>query len=126
MPRDEAQATTFGGRTPEDGRIDWGVGAVDVDRLVRAATHPCPGAFTNWRDRRLFVWAGEPTARLGPPRELPPGSILGVDDVGLVVATGRGAFRILRCQLEGDDEKDGAEFALENALGPGGLLGPGS
>src|SRR5439155_13118800 len=45
-PQDSAEATYFGGRKPEDGRIDWGRGAIEVFNLVRALTHPYPGAFT--------------------------------------------------------------------------------
>jgi methionyl-tRNA formyltransferase len=38
--------------TVEETRIDWGLPAVGVDRLVRAAT-PAPGAWTTFRDRRV-------------------------------------------------------------------------
>ena len=44
--QDEAQATYFGGRKPEDGRIDWTQSAERIYNLIRAVTHPYPGAFT--------------------------------------------------------------------------------
>lgn len=36
----------FGGRTPEDGIIDWGRDAAAIHNLVRAVAPPYPGAFT--------------------------------------------------------------------------------
>ncbi|MFL6651978.1 MAG: formyltransferase, partial [Sulfurifustaceae bacterium] len=44
-PQDETQATYFGGRKPDDGRIDWNRDARAVFNLIRAVTHPYPGAF---------------------------------------------------------------------------------
>lgn len=58
-PQDHAQATYCRGRCPEDGLIDWEKSARDIANLVRAVTHPYPGAFTSCRGRRLFVWAAE-------------------------------------------------------------------
>ena len=57
--QDEALATVWPGRSPEDGRIDASRMTVDeIDRLVRAVTKPYPGAFLNDRERRLRIWAG--------------------------------------------------------------------
>ena len=36
----------FGGRKPEDGRIDWSQSAQEIHNLVRAVAPPFPGAFT--------------------------------------------------------------------------------
>ncbi|MBW1992684.1 MAG: formyltransferase, partial [Deltaproteobacteria bacterium] len=44
IPQDHSQATYFGGRRPEDGRIDWQRSAREIYNLVRAVTHPYPGA----------------------------------------------------------------------------------
>ncbi len=41
--QDESQATYFGGRKPEDGRIDWTQSADRIYNLIRAVTHPYPG-----------------------------------------------------------------------------------
>ena len=40
------QGSYFGGRSPEDGRIDWRKSAQSVHNLVRAVAPPYPGAFT--------------------------------------------------------------------------------
>lgn len=46
----------FGGRKAEDGRIDWSQSAAAIHNLVRAVTHPYPGAFSDLRDGRLVIW----------------------------------------------------------------------
>ena len=56
VPQDESAATRFGRRRPEDGRIDWSRPAREVHDLVRAVTHPYPGAFTDLFDGKTFVW----------------------------------------------------------------------
>jgi methionyl-tRNA formyltransferase len=56
----ESEATYFGGRTPEDGRIDWTQSAASIFNLIRAVTHPYPGAFTTVEGRRLYIWRAEP------------------------------------------------------------------
>ena len=46
-PQDLAKGSYFGGRRPEDGRIDWSKGARAIHDLVRAVAPPYPGAFTS-------------------------------------------------------------------------------
>ena len=46
VTQDPAAASYFGGRTPEDGTIDWNRDAVTIHNLVRAVAPPYPGAFT--------------------------------------------------------------------------------
>ena len=55
VPQSEALATTFGGRKPEDGLIDWRRPAAAVHNLVRAVAPPFPGAFTTLRGETVFV-----------------------------------------------------------------------
>jgi methionyl-tRNA formyltransferase len=47
QPQDLARGSYFGGRKPEDGRIDWSRSAREIHNLVRAVAPPYPGAFTN-------------------------------------------------------------------------------
>jgi methionyl-tRNA formyltransferase len=44
--QDLAKGSYFGGRRPEDGRIDWRMDAQDIHNLVRGVAPPYPGAFT--------------------------------------------------------------------------------
>jgi methionyl-tRNA formyltransferase len=55
IAQNNAQATYFGGRKPEDGRIDWSMRAADVHNLVRGVAPPYPGAFTSFADSAVRV-----------------------------------------------------------------------
>jgi methionyl-tRNA formyltransferase len=54
-PQVESEATTFRGRKPADGKIDWSGSAASVHNLVRAVAPPYPGAFTSLRGDTVFV-----------------------------------------------------------------------
>ncbi len=45
-PQDLSQGGYFGGRRPEDGKIDWLQSAQAIHNLVRAVAPPYPGAYT--------------------------------------------------------------------------------
>ncbi|MEI8037712.1 MAG: formyltransferase [Verrucomicrobiota bacterium] len=94
-PQDEAEATYFGGRKPEDGRIDWSRPSHEIFNLIRAVTDPYPGAFTELGGARLMVWWAQPAPGLAGP----PGAILSLDP--LVVATGDGALHLTRVEWRG-------------------------
>ena len=109
IPQDHAAATVFGRRRPEDGLIDWRVSAWPIYNLVRAVTHPFPGAFTWWNGRRVFIW------KAWPPRDhrsvYPAGRVVAVGTQGgLEVATGAGILEVARLQVEGEREVDAAEI----------------
>ena len=53
--QDLSQGSYFGGRRPEDGRIDWSAPAKRVHDLVRAVAPPYPGTFTEVEGKRLRV-----------------------------------------------------------------------
>lgn len=88
-------------RLPEDGLIDWTRPAVDVLRLVRASSHPYPGAFSHLGARRVTVWR----ARVAPeePFLAVPGHVLGRDHDGtrLRVACGTGAVDLEEVCVDG-------------------------
>jgi methionyl-tRNA formyltransferase len=44
-PQDLGKGSYYGGRRPEDGRIDWTKSAQEVHNLVRGVAPPYPGAF---------------------------------------------------------------------------------
>jgi methionyl-tRNA formyltransferase len=59
--QDEAQATIWPGRKPEDGLIDLQGSVHDAALLVRAVTRPYPGAFIVIDGRKIIVWKAEIT-----------------------------------------------------------------
>ncbi|MEO5960215.1 MAG: formyltransferase, partial [Opitutaceae bacterium] len=99
-PQNEAQATYFGGRKPEDGRIAWTQTSRQIFNLIRAVTDPYPGAFTEIGGVRLMVWWAEPDSLATKGRRGVPGEILSV--APLVVATGDGALELAKTGWRGD------------------------
>jgi methionyl-tRNA formyltransferase len=57
--QNESEATEWPGRKPEDGEIIHSMTMDEVDKLVRAVTHPYPGAFYRDRDRTIRIWSAE-------------------------------------------------------------------
>jgi methionyl-tRNA formyltransferase len=106
--QDESQATYFGRRRPGDGLIDWSKSAKEIYDLVRAVTHPFPGAFTFFGGKKLFIWsaAPHPEERYGAE----PGVV--VSSSPLKVSAGSGSLRIGQAQWSGGDELEGDELRL--------------
>lgn len=52
-------ATEWPGRKPEDGEINLKGSVYEADRLVRAVTHPYPGAFVYLNGKKHVIWRAE-------------------------------------------------------------------
>ena len=65
---DLSKGSYFGGRRPEDGRIDWRKSAREIHNLVRAVAPPYPGAFCD----RLRILKSRVEERIAPPGALGP------------------------------------------------------
>jgi len=103
-PQDESLATYFGGRKPEDGRIDWKQTSAQIFNLVRAVADPYPGAFTEVGPARLMVWWAEPGSAAARAGTGEPGEILSL--APLVVATGDGAIELSRTEWRNAPEPE--------------------
>jgi methionyl-tRNA formyltransferase len=55
IKQDLARGSYFGGRRPEDGRIDWNDTAEAVHNLVRGVAPPYPGAYTTVAGKTLRI-----------------------------------------------------------------------
>jgi len=71
LPNQLDQGSYFGGRKPEDGRIDWNQPAQAIYNLHRAVAPPYPGAFTEL-DGHVWTLVRARLARQAPA-DLPPG-----------------------------------------------------
>lgn len=67
IAQDLARGSYFGGRKPEDGRIDWSASAAEIHNLVRGVAPPYPGAFTEIGGRQVRVLRTL-SSRDGPPQ----------------------------------------------------------
>jgi methionyl-tRNA formyltransferase len=56
IPLDLSKGFSFEEWRPEDGLIDWVRPAQEVHDLIRAVTHPWPGAFTDLFGPRVTIW----------------------------------------------------------------------
>ncbi len=94
IPQNNAEATYFGGRKPADGKIHWEQSGKQIFNLIRAVTYPYPGAFTELKQRKLFIWWAKPMSdKKGQPGEV-------VSENPLQIATGDGVLEILRYQWQ--------------------------
>ena len=117
-PMDVTAGSYFGGRGPADGRIEWRRDARQIYDLVRAVTHPYPGAFAEWRGAPLLVWWAQADGAGG---DAVPGMVVGVD-YGVLVQTGAGRLRLLRVQPANDDERPADEWARRAGVAEGMML----
>jgi methionyl-tRNA formyltransferase len=71
LPNDLSKGSYFGGRKPEDGRIDWSRPAQAVYNLHRAVAPPYPGAWTVLQGRTYVI--GKARLEPAPKPDLPQG-----------------------------------------------------
>ena len=54
------EPTFYNKRTPEDGKINWNLSKNEIYNLIRAVTHPYPGAFTYNSFDKIMIWKAQP------------------------------------------------------------------
>ena len=108
IPMDLAAGSYFGGRKPEDGRIDWNKSAVEIYNLIRGVTHPYPGAFTELNGMKLLIWSAWPAAGSGQPGQV-------VSLKPLCIGTGDGLLELRRVQFEGGQEQEATACSLSES-----------
>jgi methionyl-tRNA formyltransferase len=110
---DISKGSYFGRRKPEDGRIDWRWPSRQIFNLVRAVTHPYPGAFCFVGGQKLLVWESKIGSEDGTLAE--PGRVVReMADGAFEIAAGEGSVIVKVAQFEG-----GVEGIARDALSPG-------
>ncbi|WP_395011701.1 formyltransferase [Undibacterium sp.] len=99
---DLSRGSYFGGRKPEDGRIDWRQSAQQVYNLHRAVAPPYPGAFTEVNGERFIIQKARLVNHLiiNLPANLPLG-ISVVDNMTIGICGDGDAIEILALQHQG-------------------------
>ncbi|HZK25807.1 MAG TPA: methionyl-tRNA formyltransferase [Oscillospiraceae bacterium] len=115
--QDNQLATYAPPLTREDEQIDWCQSSQVIHNQVRGM-NPWPGAYTELNDQRLKIWEGRPVAKHGNPC----GAVLAVDQEGLLVATGDGAYLITKLQPPGKKTMLAADFLRGHHLALGTIL----
>jgi methionyl-tRNA formyltransferase len=119
-PQNEAEATYAPIIKKEDGRIDWRLSAITIERRIRAF-NPWPSAYTTFGGKLLKIFKARPETQ--PSRtHVAPGTVTEVSPVHLLVATGDGQLSLLEVQLEGKRRMPIEEFLRGHAIQQGALL----
>lgn len=110
VPLDVSKGKYFGGRTPEDGRIDWEASAKRVHDLVRAVAPPWPGAFTDVFGPKVTLHR----TRLGAygGHDVFPGKVEPTEASVIVYCGDDHPVEILAAQPEGHPPMDAGQFKL--------------
>ncbi len=95
ISQDHSKATYFGGRRPEDGRINWEDDAFSIYNLIRAVTWPYPGAFCELEGQILYIWEADFSEKDIDGR---PGQVVKKGNK-VFVQTGKGSLEIIRASL---------------------------
>mgnify|MGYP005847903493 CR=1 FL=1 len=103
----------------EDGLIDWGRSAVEIERRVRAL-NPWPGTFTFISGKLLKLLKVKVICEEAGGE---PGEVVAVSPEGLFVACGRGRLLITQLQPEGGRRMTAREFSLGHKVALGTILG---
>lgn len=97
--------------------IDWSLPAAVIGRRVRAFD-PFPGASTACGGEAVKVWSAQPVPGTGVP-----GTVLAVDETGIVVACGEQALRLAVLQRAGGKRLPAADFLRGFPVAAGQRLG---
>ena len=115
-PQDEEHATHARLIRKEDGRLEWTAPAEALGRRIRAFD-PWPGTHTSFSGRSLKVLRALPD---GFPHREAPGTILGIEREGVLVACGEGTtLRLLEVKPESRRAMDAFSFATGARLAAG-------
>ncbi|MBT8434899.1 MAG: methionyl-tRNA formyltransferase [Gammaproteobacteria bacterium] len=100
----------------EDVQIDWNKASDEIYNLIRGA-NPQPGAWTTFNGSEVKVFDSRKAEGSGEP-----GSVVSIDDDGILVATADGAIRIMKVRADAG-KLPAAEYAAEAGLAAGAKLG---
>lgn len=88
----------YGGRRPDDGRIDWNKSAGVIYNLIRGVTRPYPGAFALMENNeKVIIWWAESQES---NKSKAAGSVE-IDSQDVLVQTGKNAIKLLEVEIQG-------------------------
>jgi methionyl-tRNA formyltransferase len=114
VAQDHSRATYESWCTTDDVGIDWSRPAAEVYNLVRGA-NPQPGAWTKLDGSSIQIFDA---AKAGPVNEA-PGTVVAVDEKGIVIAAAGGSILAKRVRAGNGGKMAAAEFARAQGIAPG-------
>lgn len=119
--QDHSQAIYAPKLKKEDGKIDWGKDALDIQRQVRAFT-PWPSAYAFIGEKRVKILKGRKSGSRASPSSH-PGEILSIGKQGIEICCAeRSVFLLQRIQPENRKEMDAFAFSLGMRIKPGDMF----
>ncbi|KOR88541.1 methionyl-tRNA formyltransferase [Paenibacillus solani] len=121
-PQEESKATYAPNLTRDDEKIDWSRTSREIYNQIRGLV-PYSGGFTLWNGDVFKVWAAaNPGSVQVSSNDEQPGTVLKLDDKGIVVGTGDGTLTLLTVQPSGKKAMDAAQFVRGTSLTVGTVL----
>ncbi|PSV09005.1 methionyl-tRNA formyltransferase [Photobacterium leiognathi] len=106
VKQDDEQANYAKKLSKEEALIDWTMDAAAIERCVRAF-NPWPMSYFTVAEQNVKVWQ---TAVETDNQGKAPGTILSADKQGILVATGKGALRLISLQPPGKKAMSAADL----------------
>jgi methionyl-tRNA formyltransferase len=106
VPQDDEQATFAPNITREDEKIDWERTAQELDCQIRGLC-PWPVAYTLWKGKPFKIWKA---SVVNEETQGEPGTVIRLDNNGIVVATGKGLLRLTEVQPSGKKPMPARQF----------------
>jgi methionyl-tRNA formyltransferase len=118
--QDDSKATFAANIKREQEKIDWSKSGEEIYNQIRGL-NPWPVAFTTYHNQLIKIWWGE---IMSSKNDSPPGTIIGIDQDGFVVATGNNtAIKITELQPSGKKKMNGEDFLRGTTISVGEKLG---
>ncbi|OAS83382.1 MULTISPECIES: methionyl-tRNA formyltransferase [Metabacillus] len=118
--QDDSKATFASNIKREQEKIDWTKTGEEIYNQIRGL-NPWPVAFTTYENQPLKVWWGE---KMPSKNDSSPGTIIGIDQDGFVVATGnKTAIKITELQPSGKKKMSGEDYLRGTTISVGNKLG---
>lgn len=121
-PQDDSKATYAPNLTRDDEKIDWSRTSREIYDQIRGLV-PYSGGFTLWNGEVFKVWAAaKPDSAQKASGDAQPGTVLELQEKGIVVKTGDGTLTLLTVQPSGKKAMDAAQFVRGTSLTAGTVL----
>ncbi|MGM0873618.1 MAG: methionyl-tRNA formyltransferase [Bacillota bacterium] len=118
--QDDSKATFASNIKREQEKIDWTKTGEEIYNQIRGL-NPWPVAFTTYENQHIKLWWSE---KMPCKNDSSPGTIIGIDQDGFVVATGnKTAIKITELQPSGKKKMSGDDFLRGTTISVGKKLG---
>jgi len=100
-------------RQPDDGKINWSKSSSDIHRLIRASTHPYPGAFTYFGKKKIKIWK----ATISSDKSNGIGRIMEITDDKIKVGTADSSIILQKITSDFEDLENSKNIFLSTDIG---------